>query len=426
MKIALPYGATAVEIDLPTGADYEVIEQRHGAGLGNPEESIREALRHPIGAPPLRECVRPQSLVGIVVSDVTRPTPYDLILPPLLRELALVSPERIVFFVANGTHRPNTTAELTDILGAEVVRRHRVVQNDASDVRSHELVGRTRRGNDVWVQSEFLRCDVKILTGFIEPHFFAGFSGGGKAVMPGLSTLATIMHNHSAANIDHPRARWGVTEGNPIWEEAREAALLTRPTFIVNVALNRDKEITAVFAGALDEAHSAGCSYVGKNALIPLAAEADLVVSTNSGYPLDINLYQAVKGMSAAELAVRHGGTILMAAECRDGIPEHGSFGSLLLRSRDPEDLVRTIQSPGFQSQDAWQAQILARIVRKASVHLYSDKLSDEQIRLAFLTPCRDISTFLHDFIARQSSRPRICVMPEGPQTVPVMSGAAR
>lgn len=130
-----------------------------------------------------------------------------------------------------------------------------------------------RAGNDVWILQEFLRCDVKILTGFIEPHFFAGFSGGGKAVMPGLSTLETIMRNHSTANIDHPRARWGVTEGNPIWEEAREAALLTRPTLIVNVAMNRDKKVTAVFAGALDAAHSAGCSYVRTNAMVPIAAE---------------------------------------------------------------------------------------------------------------------------------------------------------
>ncbi len=421
MKIALPYGNTVIEFELPAGADCEVVEQRHAAGLGNPGESIREALRRPIGASPLRECVRSHSTVGIVVSDVTRPTPYDVILPPLLHELSHVPAQRIVFFVANGTHRPNTTAELIDILGADVVHRHRVVQNDASDTGSHELVGRTRRGNDVWIHGEFLRCDVKILTGFIEPHFFAGFSGGGKAVMPGLSTLETIMRNHSAQNMDHPDARWGVTDGNPIWEEAREAALMTRPTFIVNVALNKHKEITAVFAGALGEAHAAGCSYVRENAMIPIATEADIVVSTNSGYPLDINLYQAVKGMSAAELAVRKGGTIVMAAECRDGIPEHGSFGSLLLRSRDPDDLLRTVQGPGFHGQDAWQAQILARIVRKANVLFYSDKLTDEQIRLAFLTPCRDISASVRELVTRSASRMKICVMPEGPQTVPVI-----
>ena len=288
-------------------------------------------------------------------------------IPALLEELesASVRPEQITLFNATGTHRANTDAELRQKLGDDLFENYRIVQNDANDQASHVLVGTTASGNDVWIHKAFVESDVRILTGFIEPHFFAGFSGAGKAVMPGLALLETVMRNHGAKNIDHPHSTWGMTHGNPIWEEVHEAALLVKPTFLVNVALNRKKEITAVFAGEMDQAHEQGCAFVKETAMVPVDQRFDIVITSNSGYPLDLNLYQSVKGMSAAAQIVKKGGSIIVAAECWDGIPEYGPYGSLLREAESVAQLLETIRSPGFVKGDMWQAQIQALICQQ-------------------------------------------------------------
>jgi len=264
-----------------------------------------------------------------------------------------------------------------------------------------------------------MEAEVKILTGFIEPHFFAGFSGGGKAVMPGIAGQVTILGNHDAGMIGDPRATWGVTWGNPIWEEAREAALRTDPTFLLNVTLNRDKASTGVFAGDLDPAHQAGIDFVRRTAMVPIAEPFDIVITTNSGYPLDLNLYQSVKGMSAAAEAVRPGGAIIIAAECWDGIPDHGLYGQLLREASSPADLLEKILAWDEPRQDQWQAQIQARVQQKATVYVYAGHLSDEQIRGALLEPCRDIPALVEVLRGQYGRHARIAVMPEGRQTVP-------
>ncbi len=255
----LAYGKSGLEIALPDAADITVIAPRFVPALPDPAGALRDALRQPIGAPPLHECITPSDRVGIVFSDITRPTPNHLLLPAILKELAHVPDEQITLFNATGTHRPNTGAELRGMLGDAIVDRFAVVQNDAQDRASHVYVGTTARGNAIWLHRDFVACDVHILTGFIEPHFFAGFSGGGKATMPGLALLDTIMTNHSAANMDDPQVRWGITHGNPLWEEITEAAHMIERNFLVNVTLNSAKAITGVFAGDLDEAHAQGC-----------------------------------------------------------------------------------------------------------------------------------------------------------------------
>jgi nickel-dependent lactate racemase len=329
------------------------------------------------------------------------------------------SPRDVTIFVATGTHRTDTDDELEAMLGAEVMSSCSVVQNNAGQEAIHVAVGRTASGNDIRILRSFMHCDVKVLTGFIEPHFFAGFSGGGKAVMPGLAALETVMRNHSVVNIDDPRATWGVTWGNPIWEEAREAASLARPDFVVNVALNREKAITHVFAGAFPSAHDAGCDVVKERAMVPVEKPFDVVVTSNSGYPLDLNLYQSVKGMSAAAQIVKPGGHIICAAECWDGVPEHGSFGTLLQQATDPAQLLRMLRAPDYVAQDMWQAQILALICERATVHIYSDGLTDEQIRRAMLTPCRSIEDTLTTIGNQAGQTVRCCVLPEGPVTIP-------
>jgi nickel-dependent lactate racemase len=293
------------------------------------------------------------------------------------------------------------------------------VQNNAFDPSSQVHLGVTTRGHEIWLNRELAACDVKILTGFIEPHFFAGFSGGGKALMPGMAGQRTVLGNHDATMIANPAATWGVTHGNPIWEEVMEVARSAGGVFLVNVTLNRDKEITGVFAGDLDQAHTAGCAFSRETAMAPVSAPFDIVITTNSGYPLDLNLYQAVKGMSAAAQVVKPGGAIIVAAECWDGIPDHGLYGQLLAEAVSPQQLLDAITAPDFLKQDQWQAQIQAQIQLKADVYVHTDHLSDEQIRRVMLKPCRDITATVAELLAHRGLDATICVLPEGPQTIP-------
>jgi len=419
MKVRLAYGKTGLEVRLPDGADVTLIEPRYVPGLDDPTGALRAALRHPIGSPPLRTLVQPTDRVGIAFSDITRPTPNGLLLPVLLAELDHVPDEQIVLCNGTGTHRSNSDDELRQMLGEAIVARYRIVQNEAEALDAHVRVGTTRRGNDVWLHREFVACDVRILTGFIEPHFFAGFSGGGKAIMPGLARLDTVLRNHSVRHLDSPQACWGVTHGNPLWEEIREAAAMVSPHFLLNVALNRDKEITAIFAGHPEEAHGVGCAFVRETAMVAVERPFDIVITSNAGYPLDLNLYQAVKGMSAAAQIVRQGGSIIIAAECRDGLPEHGEYAQMLREADSLPALLEALRSPGFQRRDMWEAQVQALIGLKADVYVYSGGLSDEQIVEALLTPCRDVAATVARLWQKYGPASTIAVLPEGPQTIP-------
>ncbi len=422
MNIGLAYGKTGLEIDLPDDAGIDVIEPKFEPGLHDQVEGVREGLRSPIGSAPLSQIVTSTDKVGIIFSDITRATPYEILLPALFSEMQHVPKEQIVLFNATGTHRANTDEELKQILGPGVLGEYRIVQNDCNDEASHRYIGTTSGGNEVFIHSEFLDCDVKILTGFIEPHFFAGYSGGGKAIMPGLAMLRTVQYNHRAVHMDHPKARWGITEGNPLWEDVREAARFAKPTFLLNIALNRDKEVTAVFAGDFEEAHKAGCAYVKEHAMSPVREPYDVVITSNSGYPLDLNMYQSVKGMSAASQIVKDGGHIIIAADCWDGIPAHGKYGQLLTEAKSLDDLLARIRTPGFAVQDMWQAQIHALICKQAAVHFYSDNLTDQQIEQGFMKPCRDIGACVREILKDLGKGARICVLPEGPQTIPYVA----
>jgi nickel-dependent lactate racemase len=419
MRVTLAYGKTGLEVELPTDANVTIIEPSYVAGLEDEESALRLAVQQPQSGPPLRELVSAQDMVGVVFSDITRATPNDRILPVLLQELGHVSSEQIVLFNSTGTHRANTEAELRAMLGDAIVESYRIVQNDCNDRHSHERVGETSTGNEVWIHKEFVGCDKRILTGFIEPHFFAGFSGGGKAVMPGLALLETVMRNHGAANIDSPRACWGITVGNPLWEEVREAAAMVEPTFLLNVTLNRDQCITGVFAGDWHEAHAAGCEFAQRTAMSAVPEAFDVVITSNSGYPLDLNLYQSVKGMSAAAQIVRPGGSIIVSADCWDGIPDHGEYASLLRESEDVEQMLESVRDPECQRQDRWQVHIQALICQKADVYFHSHNLSDEQIRSSHLRPCRDIGSTVAALLEGYGPEATVCVLPEGPQSIP-------
>jgi len=419
MKIKLAYGKTGLDITLPDDLNVTVVEPKYVKTLPDQAGAIRNALRKPIASQPLKTQVKLSSKVGIVFNDITRPTPYRVILPVLLSEIACVPDKQIILFNATGTHRPNTEAELREMLGDEVVNKYRIVQNNANARSSHVMVGKTKGGNEIWIHREFVECDLHILTGFIEPHFFAGFSGGGKACMPGLALLETVFHNHSATNMSSPQANWGVTYGNPIWEEIREAASMVQPTFLLNVTLNKDKQITGVFAGDLEAAHDQGCAFAKENAMVPVKQPCDIVISSNSGYPLDMSLYQSVKGMSAAAQVVKDQGSIIVAADCCDGIPDHGEYGALLAQTKDAKSLLEAILAPGFLRRDMWQVQIHALVSLKADVYFYSRNLTNQQIKAALLKPCRNIEATIAKLLQKYGRQASICILPEGPQTIP-------
>jgi nickel-dependent lactate racemase len=419
VRLTLAYGRTGLDIDLPGDAPLTVIEPRPVPGLPDERRALVEALRAPNGTPPLGALLGPSTTVTVVFSDLTRPMPNDRVLPPLLEELALAGvPDRAVTLLnALGTHRPQTDGELRQMLGAAVVDRYRIVQHDAWAPDLVE-VATNRAGHPVCVHPGYLAASVRILTGFIEPHFFAGFSGGPKAVLPGIADAGSILDNHGPEMIAQPGATWAVTEGNPLWEEMLAVAQVTQPSFVLNVTLNQQREITGVFAGELVAAHGAGVAFARQTAMRSVPAPFDVVITSNSGYPLDLNLYQAVKGMSAASLIVKPGGDIIVAAECWDGIPDHGQYKRLLWEAGSLDALLARLQAPGFRCQDQWEAQIQAQVQQKARVHVYADGLSDEELRRALVIPCRSIEATVAG-IRRDNPDATIAVLPDGPQTVP-------
>ncbi|HUP27241.1 MAG TPA: nickel-dependent lactate racemase [Chloroflexia bacterium] len=422
MQVTLAYGRGRMAVEVPD--DSMIIRPEELLGLPDEHAAFVEAVRSPISSEPLRNLASPNSTVAIVIADITRPSPSERLVPWILAELAHVPRENFVIINGTGSHRPNTREEFVQMLGAEVVETVRVVNHDGFDESGVTLLGRTSYGGDVWVNNEYLNADVKIVTGFIEPHFFAGFSGGPKGVIPGVAGIKTIMHLHNAQMIGDPNSTWARLEGNPVQGEIREAVAMAPPHFMVNVAVNTRKEITAVWAGHYIEAFEVGCRFVARHATRPVDAQFDIVVTTNSGYPLDQNLYQAVKGMSAAARIVKPGGAIIAAAECIDGLPEHGNYKQLLRMRQTAQELLDMIEAPDFALYDQWQAQSQALVQRKAQVYLYSS-LDPETVQKAMLTPTRDIEATIAELLERYGPGARVAVLPEGPQTVPYFQEAS-
>jgi len=420
MKVEIAYGKSEIGINLPGKAHVDVVEPKNIAGLSNQLQAVAEALKKPVGSKPLHELVSPSDQVAIIFSDITRATPYHILLPALLEELRHLPPSRITFYCALGTHRPVTEKELVSILGREIVDHYRVVQNDSGDPNRHACAGTTISGNNVMLDREILQADLRILTGFIEPHFFAGFSGGGKALMPGMAHVETIRYNHSISHLEDPGARWGITGGNPLWEEIMEAAELAGPVFLLNVTLNRKKEITGIFAGNLREAHKEGCAFARETAMTRLDEPYDIVLTSNSGYPLDLNVYQSVKGMSAAERIVKENGTIIIAAECWDGIPPGSDYETILTSVQSPRALMEFIKAHEESLKDTWQVYFQAMIQEKATVYLYSG-LDDDTVRKCLLNPVDDMEKLVKHLVDKKKGDTRICALPLGPWTIPYL-----
>jgi len=412
-----------LNVDLPDER-ITIIEPVPRPAVPDAAATLTTAIRSPIGCAPLRQQIRKGQRVAISVCDITRAQPRQEQLRALFEEMQEIPRSDITIFIATGTHRANNDAELERMLGRDILSTCRVVNHNSRDAATLAFVGRTATGVPVHLNREFLQADIRITTGFVEPHFFAGFSGGPKMVAPGLAGLETVMTLHDAARIGHPKATWGITEGNPVHDDVREIARMVGVHFAVDVTLNREQQITAAFAGDILEQHRAACRSAKDTAMREVAQPFDVVLTTNSGYPLDQNLYQAVKGMSAAAKIVKPGGTIVCAAECRDGLPAHGSYGAVLSSRPTPHALLAMINTPGYSTPDQWQVQVQSQIQIKAQVLVKTSGLSASEISAAHFTPIDDVSRTVRDALARAGAAATLCVLPQGPQTIPYLVGS--
>jgi nickel-dependent lactate racemase len=421
LAVDLAYGRHGLTVTLPASRT-TVVTPRHQPVPADGTALLRDALRHPVAGLPLRERVRPGQRVAVSMCDATRPQPRESMIRALLTELAgIIGRDDITLLVATGTHRANTDAELRDMLGDELVDTMRIVNHDARDRDTLAWCGTHGDGVPVWLNRHWVEADVRITTGFVEPHFFAGFSGGPKLVAPGLAGLETVLTLHDAARIGSPAATWGICEGNPVHDDVRAIAAATGVDYGFDVVLDRDQRVVAAFGGDVLEMHAAARETVRRLSMCRVDQRFDIVVTTNSGYPLDQNLYQAVKGMSAAATIVRPGGLIICAAECSDGFPDHGEFRTVLASAPDPQALLASIASRTRTVPDQWQVQVLARVLTRARVGVFTSGLTDAQLRTAHLYAVDDIAAAVRDELSAAGPEARVAVLPEGPQTIPYL-----
>ena len=422
MRVELAYGTTGLAVELPDDRTV-VVRPSHRDPVTDPYAEVRRALRSPVAGPPLVARLAPGRSVAIAICDGTRAQPRDIVVPVLLDELeTVVDLDDVVVLVATGTHRGNTPGELEAMLGRDVLGRVRVINHDARDRSGLVDLGVMGRGVPVQLNRLFVEADVRITTGFVEPHFFAGFSGGPKLVAPGLAGLDTTLVLHDATRIGDPRATWGVTQGNPVHDDVRAIASATRVDFACDVVLDADQRIVAAFGGDLPEMHEAACALSREVAMQPVPQRFPVVVTSNAGFPLDQNLYQAVKGMSAASGVVSDGGVIVVAAQCTDGFPDHGSYRELLASAASPAELLASITGRPHARADQWQVQVQAQVQSRARVAVHADGLSEAELASAHLEAVEDVGAFVVAELERAGPGATCCVLPEGPQTIPYLA----
>jgi nickel-dependent lactate racemase len=363
-QVRLAYGTAGLSIDVP--ADATVVTPAHRQAVADEVAAVRAALERPVAGQPLRDLLRPGARVAISVCDATRAQPRKPMLAGINDAMdGVVRPEDVVVIIATGTHTPSTDGQRREMLGDEILTRWRVVDHDARDQSSLRNVW-SIDGTPVWLNRDWAEADVRITTGFVEPHFFAGFSGGPKMVAPGLAGLETVLELHSPARIADPRATFGVVEGNPVHDAVRAIATATGVTYAVDVLLDDRQRITHAFGGSILEEHAAACQTAREVAMQRVEQPFDIVITTNSGYPLDRNLYQAVKGMAAAATVVAEGGTIICAAECREGLPDEGPYARILRGAPSTESAARAVLDADRHIADGWQVQVQARVQARA------------------------------------------------------------
>jgi lactate racemase len=433
VRLRLPYGKDRIEVEVPD--DAAVVDPTDPPAIADEQGAIAAALGEPASGPSLDDLVSGARRVAVVFPDITRPMPNRTVLPPLLAELeaAGAGPDRVDLLCATGTHRHATFAEMSALVGPEILSRYRVHDHSATD-DDHVGVGRVE-GTEVRIDRRYVESDLRIVTGFVEPHFFAGFSGGPKGVCPGLASLGTVLEAHSRRRISDPAATWTVMEGNPVHEFIAQATALAPPALSLDVTIDRERRLTGVFCGPLPGAHLSACRTVLETAVSQVPGPFEVVLSTNGGHPLDRSLYQAVKGMAAAERVVARGGTIVMAAECEDGVPSGGAFERLVDREYGNGGSIASGASAGSGGSggsggsagshgkgpaepDGWQVQVLQRVLERAQVWLRAGGLDDASIRRARLRPVHDLGKAVEEALRENGQGSKLCVLVRGPLAV--------
>lgn len=421
--IRIAYGKHGLPLKAdPALADWHVIRPRFNPPLSDPEEAFCRACRTPRGGKPLHELIGPQERVLIVTSDGTRAVPNRQLIPWLLKELP-VPTSQITVILGTGSHRGNTPAEIEAMFGPEMARSLNIVNHDAFDPGQNVYIGQTPSGRRALVNRRYLEADKRIVVGFIEPHFFAGFSGGAKGVIPALASIDTIISIHGFDLIANPLSTWGTVEENPIRCELEAMVAHCPPEFMVNVTLNSDKAITGMFVGDYIQAHRAGCRRSREEAMQPVRSRFPLVITSNSGFPLDQNLYQTIKGISAAARITEPGGTILVASECSDGLPDHGNFGPLMKQGRTPHDILQGIVDLPEEILDQWEAQVYAYLMKEYDIRLFS-AMDASTVRACKLGVVGDFQSEVEAAIRKLGGHPSVGVLPDGPLTIPYLSAS--
>ncbi len=426
MRVRLDYGRQGLEVELPDRNVVGVLSLRNAPHLADPNPALSAALERPIGSAPLSELARGKRNACIVVCDVTRPVPNPTILPHVLRALESggIPRSEVTILVATGTHRPNLGEELARMVGEEAMRDCRVVNHYCEDHDAMVDLGESPMGVPVRLNRAYVEADLKVTSGMIEPHFMAGYAGGRKMVMPGVAALETVQAWHSPRFLEHPNATMGVTVGNPVHEESLAIAKMARPDFIVDVALDVEKRICAVFAGDLEEAWEAGVAFVAKTVFDFVDAPVDICVTTSGGHPLDLTYYQTIKGLVGALPIVKPGGTIIVASRIAEGVG-NDHFFETLMRIDDIRAFPETIQRPDWTPVgDQWQIEELAKAVRHHRVSVVTEGLDPDLLTRLFVTPFPTVETAVEEALAVHGPDAKIAVIPKGPYVIPAIRPA--
>ncbi|MGA2033169.1 MAG: nickel-dependent lactate racemase [Thermoguttaceae bacterium] len=425
MRVRLEYGRTGLEVELPDRNVVKCLGYQAAQALPSPEDSVRQCLAAPLGTPPLAELARGRRSACVAVCDVTRPVPNRLLLPPLLATLEQSGIPRaeILILVATGLHRPCTGAELAEMLGPAILAGYRVESHDGKNLAQHTYLGQTPRGVPAWIDSRYLRAELKITTGLVEPHFMAGFSGGRKLICPGLAALETIKVWHGPKFLEDPRARSGCLEGNPVHEENTRIARMAGCDFIVNVVLDDRRRVLAVVAGDLEQAFLEAARFADHLVTDTIDAPVDIVLTSSAGYPLDATYYQSVKGMAAALPIVKPGGTIILAAGMSEGIgsPE---FQRLFDENPTLEAFMERILGDDYFVMDQWQLEEFVKVRRKARVKVFTDGLPAEALRRMFVEPVASVETAVAEALCEHGPEAKIAVIAKGPYVMAHLSRA--
>jgi len=416
MRVTLEYGKTGLNVELPDERVVRTLGYKNAVPLADPLGELRHKLAHPTGTEPLAELASGRTSACIVVSDITRPVPNQLILPPVLAtlEAAGIPRNRITILVATGLHRPNEGDELVEMLGREIVENYTIENHHGQVLAEHTYLGQSPRGVPIWIDTRYVEADLKITTGLIEPHLMAGFSGGRKLICPGISALETVKVWHGPDFLEHPNADCGILEGNPVHEENTWIGRHTGCDFIVNTVLDDKRRPLCLVAGDMEQAFLEGVAFVRRVVTDTVPAPVDVVVTSSAGYPLDTTFYQAVKGLTAALPIVKQGGTIVLAAGLTEGIgsPE---FCRLFTENPSLEIFVERILGKDYFVMDQWQLEELAKVCRKAKVRVVSDGLPAETLNGLFVTSAPTVESAVADALFEYGPAATIAVIPKGP-----------